>query len=79
MCVQAVPVQKFWSIAGGGTFLVLLTSSIFAALNAHVHCRMVAEPQDYLMLAEVKLAAVLLSAFFFLGKAPGTAVLCAIQ
>ena len=79
MCMQAVPVQKFWSIAGGGAFLVLLTSSMLAALNAHVHCRMVAEPHDYLILAEVKLAAVLLSAFFFLGTALSTAIPCAIQ
>ncbi len=48
--------------------LVLLTSSALAAAYAHLHCGMVAAPQDYLVLAEAKLAAVLLCSFFFLGR-----------
>ena len=58
--------------------LVLLTSSALTAAYAYTHCHMVAVPQDYLILAEAKLAAVLSSAFFFLGrplkKAPSKAV-----
>ena len=53
--------------------LVLLTSSTLAAAYAQLHCHMVAKPQDYLTLAEAKLAAVLSSAFFILGRHLGTA------
>ena len=53
--------------------LVLLTSSALAAVYAQLHCCMVAKPQDYLILAEAKLAAVLLSAFFILGRHLDTA------
>ncbi len=48
--------------------LVLLTSSALAAAYAHLHCGLVAAPQDYLILAEAKLAAVLSCSFFFLGR-----------
>ena len=48
--------------------LVLLTSSALAAAYAHLHCGMVSAPQDYLILAEAKLAAVLSCSFFFLGR-----------
>lgn len=48
---------------------VILSSSLLAALYAHVECRMMTKPQDYLLLAEAKLISVLLGAFFFLGEA----------
>ena len=49
--------------------VVILSSSLLAALYAHVECLMMKEPQDYHLLAEAKLISVLLGAFFFLGEA----------
>ncbi len=48
---------------------VILSSSLLAALYAHVECRVMTEPEDYLLLAEAKLVSVLLAAFFVLGEA----------